>query len=92
MIIKTVSLSLHLTLFATQGVSGMSGHGGVGQTLESGYGGGNGGAATAAALSLMHALPLHYLQPGPGADPPHHWDRNHHQTPDKQVILLPLLF
>ncbi|XP_068625670.1 ankyrin repeat domain-containing protein 17 isoform X3 [Battus philenor] len=71
-----------------QGVSGMSGvgvgmggHGAVGaaHNLEGAYGGG----ATAAALSLMHALPLHYLPPEQ-----QHWEQQaqpHHAAEKQQA-------
>lgn len=70
-----------------QGVSGMggvgvSGHVGVGHGMESGAYGVGAGGATAAALSLMHALPLHYLPAG--APPEHaHWEAP--PPHDKQV-------
>lgn len=61
-----------------QGVSGMGNVGAaVGHALDGGYGAG----ATAAALSLMHALPLQYLPPAPAPEPPH-WEPRH---PDKQT-------
>lgn len=73
------------------GMSGVGGHVNVGHGLEGGgYGavGAAGGGATAAALSLMHALPLHYLPPvgaAPAPDHHPHWDQPHHHTADKQA-------
>lgn len=58
----------------------------MGGGLEQGYSGA--GGATAAAISLMHALPLQFMPPcAPPAPPsPHHWDpAHHHAAPDKQV-------
>lgn len=62
---------------------GAMGH--AGHALDGAYGGVGsvGGGATAAALSLMHALPLHYLPPVAAPEPPPHWDPAH--AADKQV-------
>ncbi|CAK1579620.1 unnamed protein product [Parnassius mnemosyne] len=62
-----------------QGVSGMGGVGvgvGVGMGAAGALEGAYGGGATAAALSLMHALPLHYLPPDH-----QHWDQQPHPHP-----------
>ncbi|CAH2085272.1 unnamed protein product [Euphydryas editha] len=52
---------------------------GVGVGVGEAYGGAAAGGATAAALSMIHTLPLQYLPPDH-----HHWDQPPHHANDKQ--------